>query len=153
LAFAEGEIEPSLVAAKPQYKLKSLRTAALRRENWRLISKIRGIILPKCPPKRGAKPRARRQIVFGGVCWKKLELILNKIPTDCRASRGRTKTERSGGQKGKGLGGRNFCPPERSATSFFAAAIFRISLFEMRRQEVLPLSYPQHTQTMIRNST
>jgi len=30
---------------------------------------------------------------------------LNKIPTDCRASRGRIETERSGGQKGRGLGG------------------------------------------------
>src|SRR3989338_5441041 len=39
-------------------------------------------------------------------------------------------TERSGGQKGRGLGGRNFCPPSLSA-----AAEFRISLCEMRRQE------------------
>jgi len=37
-------------------------------------------------------------------------------------------TERSGGQKGRGLGGRNFCPPSLSA-----AAEFRISLCEMRR--------------------
>jgi len=36
-----------------------------------------------------------------GVCWKKSELILNKIPNDCRPQGGRTKTERSGGQKGK----------------------------------------------------
>jgi hypothetical protein len=34
------------------------------------------------------------------------------------------------GQKGRGLGGRNFCPPSLSA-----AAEFRISLCEMRRQE------------------
>ncbi len=37
------------------------------------------------PPKRGAKPRARSilmQINFGGVCLKKLELILRKIPTN-----------------------------------------------------------------------
>jgi len=55
---------------------------------------------------------------IGGVCWKKSELILNKIPNDCRASRGRTKTERSGGQKGRGLGGRNFCPPSFSPLLF-----------------------------------
>ncbi|KKU48222.1 MAG: hypothetical protein UX68_C0018G0002 [Parcubacteria group bacterium GW2011_GWA2_46_9] len=40
-------------------------------------------------------------------------------------------TERSGGQKGRGLGGRNFCP-----LSLSAAAEFRISLCEMRRQEL-----------------
>jgi len=28
-------------------------------------------------------------------------------------------TERSGGQKGRGLGGRNFCPPELSDSNFF----------------------------------
>jgi len=37
-------------------------------------------------------------------------------------------TERSGGQKERGLGGMNFCPPLLSA-----AAEFRISLCEMRR--------------------
>jgi len=37
------------------------------------------------------------------------------------------KTERSGGQKGRGLGGRNFCPPERSDSDFSAAAEFRAS--------------------------
>ncbi|MFA4827546.1 MAG: hypothetical protein WC596_04870, partial [Candidatus Shapirobacteria bacterium] len=67
----------------------------------------------------------KRQIKFGGVCWKKSEFILNKIPTDCRAKLGRTKMERSGGQKGRGLGGRNFCPPSLSA-----ATEFRISLCE-----------------------
>jgi len=47
-----------------------------------------------------------------GVCWKKSELILNKNPTDCRAKLGRTKTERSDGQKGRGLGGKGniACP-------------------------------------------
>jgi len=39
-------------------------------------------------------------------------------------------TERSGGQKGRELGGRNFCPPSLSA-----AAEFRISLCEMRRHK------------------
>jgi len=29
-------------------------------------------------------------------------------------------TERSGGQKGRGLGGRNFCPPSLSAAEFRA---------------------------------
>jgi len=63
-----------------------------------------------------------------GVCLKKSEPILNKIPTDCRASRGRTETERSGGQKFLPPNPLPFCPPERSA-----AAEFRISLCEMRR--------------------
>jgi DNA-binding XRE family transcriptional regulator len=40
-------------------------------------------------------------------------------------------TKRSGGQKGRGLGGRNFCQP-----SLFAAAEFRISQSKMRRQEI-----------------
>jgi len=31
-------------------------------------------------------------------------------------------TERSGGQKGRGLGGRNFCPPSLSATAEFRAS-------------------------------
>jgi len=44
-------------------------------------------------------------------------------------------TERSGGQKGRGLGGRNFCPPSLSDSDFSAASEFRISLCEMRRQE------------------
>jgi hypothetical protein len=35
---------------------------------------------------------------------KKSELVLNKIPTDCRASLGRTKTERSGGTHSKAFG-------------------------------------------------
>ena len=61
---------------------------------------------------------------IGGVCWKKSELILNKIPTDCRASRGRTETERSGGQKGRGLGGRNFCPPSLSPLLFSPPQFF-----------------------------
>ena len=62
----------------------------------------------------GTKRRAKQLINFGGVCWKKSELILNRIPIDCHASRGITKTGRSGGQKGRGLGGRNFCPPSLS---------------------------------------
>ncbi|OIP06141.1 hypothetical protein AUK14_00005 [Candidatus Berkelbacteria bacterium CG2_30_39_44] len=51
---------------------------------------------------------------------------MNETPIDCRASRDRTKTERSGGQKGRGLGGRNpvswhgtsFCPPSLSPLLF-----------------------------------
>jgi len=38
---------------------------------------------------------------------------------------GTTETERSGGQKGRGLGGRNFCPPSLSDSNFSAAAEFR----------------------------
>jgi len=72
LCFAEGEREPSA------------RTAALRRARSLFRSKIRGIILPNCPSKRGAKPRARRnfpQIRYGGVYWTKSELFLMKIRT------------------------------------------------------------------------
>jgi len=36
-------------------------------------------------------------------------------------------TEHSGGQKGRGLGGRNFCPPSLSDSDFSAAAEFRAS--------------------------
>jgi len=36
-------------------------------------------------------------------------------------------TERSGGQKGRGLGGRNFCPPSLSDSDFSAASEFRAS--------------------------
>jgi len=61
----------------------------------------------------------------GGAFWLKSEFFLTKIRTanfDCRASRGRTKTERSGGQKGRGLRGRNFCPPSLSAAAEFRAS-------------------------------
>ena len=60
----------------------SLPTVALRRGNWKLISKNLGITFIFCLPKRGRNARARwktRQIVFGGVCWTKSELILRKI--------------------------------------------------------------------------
>ena len=67
--------------------------------------------------------------------------LLDKIRTffdenpDCefwlpRFARQKQKLFRSGGQKGRGLGGRNFCPPSLSA-----AAEFRISLCEMRHQK------------------
>ena len=62
---------------------------------------------------------------MGGVCWKKSELILNKIPTDCSATGGaETETERSGGQKERGLGGRNFCPPSLSPLLFSPPQFF-----------------------------
>jgi len=51
-------------------------------------------------------------------------------------ARSARQAERSGGQKGRGLGGRNFCPPSLSA-----AAEFRISLCEMRRQEFCLLKF------------
>ncbi|GEM_PF-2686849 len=40
--------------------------AALRRDGWKLISKSPLICSQNCPPKRGAKPRARRLIQYGG---------------------------------------------------------------------------------------
>jgi len=52
------------------------------------------------------------------------------------------KTFPLGRAKRKGVGGKEFLPALAFAASFFAAAIFRISLCEMRRQEVLPLSHP-----------
>jgi len=48
---------------------------------------------------------------------------------------------RSGGQKGRGLGGKEFLPALAFAASFFAAAIFHISQGEIHRQGVLPLSH------------
>ena len=62
---------------------------------------------------------------LGGVCWKKSELILNKIPTDCRASLGRTKTEREAFYYW------GFPPPPNSCLP----AGKSYSLCEMRRQE------------------
>src|SRR3989344_3585447 len=41
-----------------------------------------------------------------------------------------------------GWGGRNFCPPSLSDSDFSAAAEFRISLCEMRRQEKRCCAYP-----------
>jgi len=57
------------------------------------------------------------------------ELFLKKILKTLQMNSARA------GKKEGGLGGRNFCPPSLSAASFFAAAIFRISLYEMRRQK------------------
>ena len=56
--------------------------------------------------RRAAKRRGGKLDISesSGVCWKKSELILNKIPTDCRASLGRTKAERSGGPHSKAFG-------------------------------------------------
>jgi hypothetical protein len=48
----------------------------------KLISKSPLICSQNCPPKRGAKPRARQLIQYGGVCLKKSEPILQKIPTN-----------------------------------------------------------------------
>ncbi|PIS15353.1 hypothetical protein COT63_00490 [Candidatus Shapirobacteria bacterium CG09_land_8_20_14_0_10_38_17] len=61
---------------------------------------------------------------------------MSEIPIDCRASRGRTETERLGGQKaksrtelvlvrGKRVEGKEFLSALAFAASFFANAIFR----------------------------
>ncbi|MDD2913388.1 MAG: hypothetical protein PHS29_01970, partial [Candidatus Pacebacteria bacterium] len=55
------------------------------------------------------------------------------------ASRGRTKTERSGAQKGRGLGGRNFCPPSLSPLLFSPPQFF-VPIKLARRLNLL-LSY------------
>ena len=67
--------------------------------------------------------------------WTKLRLI---------AALRAAETERSGGQKGRGLGGRNFCPPSLSYSDFSAAAEFRISLCEKRRQDKRRCAWPAH---------
>jgi len=46
---------------------------------------------------------------------------LNETPTDCRAKRGRTETERSGLGEKKMVYGKNECPPR---PRFFAATFF-----------------------------
>jgi len=78
-----------------------------------------------------------------------LKLILSKIRDfgQCRASRGRKPTL---GRGRNSLPLKPFSFPPRPR--FFAGAIFRISLREMRRQEVLPLPQPAHTRATIRNS-
>src|SRR3989344_6705274 len=108
---------------------------------------------------RGEAPRQLlRQIKFGGVCWKKSELILNKIPTDCRPAGGRTKTECSGGQKGRGLGGRNFCPPSLSPPLFSPPQFFvptklarRPNLFYRIKQFVIIISHCIFIRRFIQN--
>jgi hypothetical protein len=85
-------------------------------------------------PKYNTKPVATSDWFFDdSVCWKKSGLILNKILTDCYATRDKTEAERSGWQKGRGLGG---VLPPLSDSNFFVDAEFRISLCEMRRQEI-----------------
>ena len=59
----------------------------------------------------------------GAFVWRNPNLFWTEL-----MARFARQTERSGGQKGRGLGGRNFCPPSLSA-----AAEFCISLCEMRR--------------------
>jgi len=74
-----------------------------------------------------------------------IRTFLTKIQTanfDCRASRGKNKNFSARAGKKEGGWGEEFLPALAFAASFFAAAVFRISLYEMRRQEVLPLSYP-----------
>jgi hypothetical protein len=51
-------------------------------------------------------------------------------------------TERLGGQKGRGLGGKNFCPPSLSDSDFSADAELRISLCEMRCTLIDALDQP-----------
>src|SRR3989338_3123237 len=74
--------------------------------------------------------------------WTKSELFSEKI---------RTLTFdnfRSGGQKGRGLGGRNFCPPSlfrRRRISFFASQ-------KAPQEKVLPLPQPSRARAMTRNS-
>jgi len=86
-----------------------------------------------------------------GVCWKKSELILNKIPTDCRAKLGRTETERSGGQKGRGLGGRNFCPPSLSPLLFSPPQffVFRFAKCAVRMEVVFAPPTRAHTTVLL----
>src|SRR3989344_4643526 len=74
-----------------------------------------------------------QNVYVGRNCRTKLEPFLNKIP-NCRASRGRTKTERSGGQKGRGLEGRNFCPPSLSQPPNF---VFRFAKCAARKYGVV----------------
>jgi len=64
-----------------QANFSSLRTAKSANKNSQLISKNLLISSQICPPKRGAKPRARRLIQYGGVCWTMSELSLSKIRT------------------------------------------------------------------------
>ena len=133
MPFAKGE------------RKKSARTAALPPGGWKLISKSPLIYSQICPPKRGAKRRARRLIQYGGVCWTKSEPILNEIPTDCRPAGGRTKTERSGGQKERGL--ESECPP-----GIFARPRFRHFFFRRRNFSYFAERNPLPKETIPKNS-
>ncbi|MGB2762200.1 MAG: hypothetical protein WBC21_01515, partial [Minisyncoccales bacterium] len=71
----------------------------------------------------------------------KSELFSAKIPTLI------SEKLRSGGQKGRGLGGRNFCPPSlfRRRISFFASQ-------KAPQEKMLPLPQPTRARATTRNS-
>src|SRR3989344_9319397 len=122
------------------------RTASFPRKLFLGISPRRLILPPNslraAPAGAASKPllppTKNHEVQFGGVCWKKSELILNKIPTDCRPAGGRTKTECSGGQKGRGLGGRNFCPPSLSPPLFSPPQFFVFRFAKCAAKECCP---------------
>ena len=96
-------------------------------------------------PKRGAKPRARQEIktlLTGWDYWIKSELILKRILT-----LNSKKFICSGGQKGGGLGGRNFCPP-----SLFRCRRISYSPKANTLLKVLPLPHATRARTTIKNS-
>ena len=77
-------------------------------------------------PKRGAKPRARRIIQYGGVCWTMSELSLNKIQTPTEAKLFRnfaygSRAKISGDSNS--LNPSNFCP----LAKIFCAAFYKSS--------------------------
>jgi hypothetical protein len=78
-AFRQRRKKKSAFVFSKQANFSSLRTAKSESRNYQLISKNPLIFSQICPPKRGAKPRARRLIQYGGVCWTMSEFSLSKI--------------------------------------------------------------------------
>ena len=136
MPFANGE------------RKKSARTAALPPGGWKLISKNPLIFSQICPPKRGAKPQARRLIQYGGVCWTKSELSLSKIqrilpidPPSVSAHLTASKTEKFS------LHFLIVCPPK-----FFSIKETKIFLFCPSSNEERRKRFPPQTERAGKNS-
>jgi len=90
----------------------------------KLISKNLLISSQNCPPKRGAKPRARRLIHYGGVCWTISEPFLSKIQILIDAKLFRNFADGSRAKIFLPLNPSNFCPlAEKFLQNFWVAFI------------------------------
>jgi len=109
------------------------RTSALPTARWRAISKMPSKLRENTMPRRFA-PRLfltiSQKVKIGGVFWTKFEHFLRKIRIP------NFKIQSLGRAKRKGVGGKEFLSALAFRFQFFsAAAEFRISLCEMRRQK------------------
>jgi hypothetical protein len=113
--------------------------SALPTALWFWISKMPSKLRKNTMPRRFA-PRLPtlifRNVILGGVFWTKFEHFLSKIRIP------NFKIQSLGWAKRKGVGGKEFLPALAFRFQFFsAAAEFRISLCEMRRQEICLIKF------------